>query len=41
MLAHMLNCILLFDYKFTLPKYDLISTQFVGLEVYAVGNLAS
>jgi len=30
------NCILLLDYKLTLPKYNINSTRFAGLEVSAV-----
>jgi len=34
-IAHELHCILL-DYKFTLYKYDISHTRFVGLVVHAV-----
>jgi hypothetical protein len=34
MLAHGLNLILLLDYNFMLPKYNISDTRFVGLEVY-------
>jgi len=39
-LAMNLSCILLLEYKLTLPKYDNNSTRFVGLEGCAVGKLA-
>jgi hypothetical protein len=38
MLTHELNCILLLDYKFTLPLA--LTTTFLGLKVYMVGKEA-
>jgi len=32
-LGHELNCMLLLDYKFTVPKYYISNTTFVGIEV--------
>jgi hypothetical protein len=39
-LAYELNCILLLDYKFTLPKYDIKNTGLVGPKVCAIGREA-
>jgi hypothetical protein len=32
--------ILLLDYKLTLPKYNIITTKFVELEIYALAKWA-
>jgi hypothetical protein len=37
-LIHDLNLILLLSFKFTLSKYSIITTSFVGLEVCTVGK---
>jgi len=39
-LTHELSCILLLDYKLTLPKYNINDTRFVGLEVCIIGKYA-
>jgi hypothetical protein len=36
--VHELNFILLLDYKFRLPKYDINNPRFVGLAVCAIGK---
>jgi len=35
---HALNCILLLDYKFTFPKYNINNTRSAGLEVCVTGR---